>query len=273
MFRRDANVSVRKKGAEKYGTRAEPSLNLNSFRFAEKAINHEVARQIELTESGGTVVQETRLYDADKDETRSMRSKEEANDYRYFPDLTCCRSHWRRRSSRARHTPPELPDAKLGALPAAVGLRAYDAGALIRERGDGRLLRDGCRESGQGPEARGQLGHGRARRAEQGRARPASRIDAAGLRGLCRAHRRRHHLRQDREGSLETMGRRAQRRRRHRGERSGQTTDLRQDREASSTTPCAANPSSSRTTCSGQRQARAAGQGERQPSARPIRRC
>ena len=84
-FRCDANVSVRPRGQEKFGTRAEIK-NLNSFRFVEKAIQYEVARQIELIESGGKVVQETRLYDSDKDETRSMRSKEEANDYRYFPD-------------------------------------------------------------------------------------------------------------------------------------------------------------------------------------------
>jgi len=84
-FRCDANVSVRPKGQETFGTRAEIK-NINSFRFVERAINHEVERQIELIEDGGEVIQETRLYDADKDETRSMRSKEEANDYRYFPD-------------------------------------------------------------------------------------------------------------------------------------------------------------------------------------------
>src|SRR5258707_4075601 len=84
-FRCDANVSVRPRGREKLGTRAEIK-NLNSFRFVEKAIHYEVARQVELIESGGKVVQETRLYDSDKDETRSMRSKEEANDYRDFPD-------------------------------------------------------------------------------------------------------------------------------------------------------------------------------------------
>ena len=84
-FRCDANVSVRPKGQQAFGTRAEIK-NINSFKFVEKAINHEIERQIELIESGGKVVQETRLYDADKDETRSMRSKEEANDYRYFPD-------------------------------------------------------------------------------------------------------------------------------------------------------------------------------------------
>ncbi len=84
-FRCDANVSIRPKGQEEYGTRAELK-NINSFKFVEKAINIEVERQIDLIEGGGLVVQETRLYDSDKNETRSMRSKEEANDYRYFPD-------------------------------------------------------------------------------------------------------------------------------------------------------------------------------------------
>ncbi len=84
-FRCDANVSVRLTGEKKFGTRTELK-NLNSFRFVERAINHEVERQIDVLEGGGEVFQETRLYDADKDETRSMRSKEEANDYRYFPD-------------------------------------------------------------------------------------------------------------------------------------------------------------------------------------------
>ena len=84
-FRCDANVSVRLAGEEELGTRAEVK-NVNSFRFLERAIDFEVERQIDILESGGTVVQETRLYDADQDETRSMRSKEEANDYRYFPD-------------------------------------------------------------------------------------------------------------------------------------------------------------------------------------------
>ena len=79
-FRCDANVSVRPRGQKELGTRAELK-NLNSFRFVEKAINFEIERQIELIEDGGTVAQETRLYDSDKDETRSMRSKEEANDY------------------------------------------------------------------------------------------------------------------------------------------------------------------------------------------------
>jgi len=84
-FRCDANVSVRPKGQTELGTRTELK-NINSFRFVERAINHEVERQIDVLESGGTIIQETRLYDANADETRSMRSKEEANDYRYFPD-------------------------------------------------------------------------------------------------------------------------------------------------------------------------------------------
>jgi len=84
-FRCDANVSVRRKGEQKLGTRAEIK-NINSFRFLERAINYEIERQIDLIEDGGRVVQETRLYDSERDETRSMRSKEEANDYRYFPD-------------------------------------------------------------------------------------------------------------------------------------------------------------------------------------------
>ena len=84
-FRCDANVSVRPKGEEKLGTRCEIK-NLNSFRFLQAAIDYEVERQIELIEDGGTVVQQTRLYDPDKNETRPMRSKEDSMDYRYFPD-------------------------------------------------------------------------------------------------------------------------------------------------------------------------------------------
>src|ERR1700760_3379629 len=111
-FRCDANVSVRQKGAEKFGTRAEIK-NLNSFRFVEKAIHYEVARQIELIENGGKVVQETRLYDSDKDETRSMRAKEEANDYRYFPDPDLLPVQIDEPFIiRVRATLPELPDEK-----------------------------------------------------------------------------------------------------------------------------------------------------------------
>ncbi|MDD5271770.1 MAG: Asp-tRNA(Asn)/Glu-tRNA(Gln) amidotransferase subunit GatB [Methylovulum sp.] len=111
-FRCDANVSVRPKGQTEFGIRAEIK-NINSFKFVEKAINHEIERQIELIENGGKVVQETRLYDANKDETRSMRSKEEANDYRYFPDpdlLPVVISEAFK--AEVKTTLPELPEAK-----------------------------------------------------------------------------------------------------------------------------------------------------------------
>jgi aspartyl-tRNA(Asn)/glutamyl-tRNA(Gln) amidotransferase subunit B len=133
-FRCDANVSVRPKGQEKFGTRAEIK-NLNSFRFVERAINYEVERQVELIEGGGTVVQETRLYDPDRGETRSMRSKEEANDYRYFPDpdlLPLVIDDAMIEAVRA--TLPELPDEKAARFVAEHGLSAYDAGVLTASR-------------------------------------------------------------------------------------------------------------------------------------------
>ncbi|MCL7420274.1 MAG: Asp-tRNA(Asn)/Glu-tRNA(Gln) amidotransferase subunit GatB [Methylobacter sp.] len=111
-FRCDANVSVRPKGQQAFGTRAEIK-NINSFKFVEKAINYEIERQIDLIESGGAVIQETRLYDSVKDQTRSMRSKEEANDYRYFPDpdllpVVVDEAF----KAQVKTTMPELPDAK-----------------------------------------------------------------------------------------------------------------------------------------------------------------
>ncbi|OAI12824.1 aspartyl/glutamyl-tRNA amidotransferase subunit B [Methylomonas lenta] len=111
-FRCDANVSVRPKGQAEFGTRAEIK-NINSFKFVEKAINHEIERQIDVIEGGGKVVQETRLYDANKDETRSMRSKEEANDYRYFPDPDLLPVEIEEAlKDEIRATLPELPEAK-----------------------------------------------------------------------------------------------------------------------------------------------------------------
>jgi len=129
-FRCDANVSVRPRGQQEFGTRCEIK-NLNSFRFMERAIEFEIRRQIELIESGGTVVQETRLYDPDRDETRPMRSKEDAQDYRYFPDPDllplCIDSSW---IERVRGTLPELPDAMRGRFVAELGLSHYDASVL-----------------------------------------------------------------------------------------------------------------------------------------------
>ncbi len=133
-FRCDANVSVRRRGSAKYGTRVEIK-NLNSFRFVEKAIQYEAARQIELIEGGGTVVQETRLYDSDKDETRSMRSKEEANDYRYFPDPDLLPLEIDAPFvAEVRASLPELPDEKSARFVRDYGLSAYDAGVLCASR-------------------------------------------------------------------------------------------------------------------------------------------
>jgi aspartyl-tRNA(Asn)/glutamyl-tRNA(Gln) amidotransferase subunit B len=133
-FRCDANVSVRPKGAAKFGTRAEIK-NLNSFRFVEKAIQYETARQIELIEGGGRVVQETRLYDSDKNETRPMRSKEEANDYRYFPDPDLLPVEIEESFIGAvRQDLPELPDQKAARFVREYGLSAYDAGVLTASR-------------------------------------------------------------------------------------------------------------------------------------------
>ena len=133
-FRCDANVSVRPVGSDKFGTRAEIK-NLNSFRFVERAINYEVARQTELLEGGGKVVQETRLYDPDKGETRSMRSKEEANDYRYFPDPDLLPVELSQAFiDSVRATLPELPDQKAARLASEYGLSAYDAGVLTASR-------------------------------------------------------------------------------------------------------------------------------------------
>jgi aspartyl-tRNA(Asn)/glutamyl-tRNA(Gln) amidotransferase subunit B len=137
-FRCDANVSVRPQGQEKLGTRCEIK-NLNSFRFIEKAINYEIARQIEVIEGGGKIRQETRLYDPDKGETRPLRSKEEANDYRYFPDPDLLPVTLEQEFIESvRRTLPELPDQKANRYVEQFGLSAYDAGLLTasREMGD-----------------------------------------------------------------------------------------------------------------------------------------
>jgi aspartyl-tRNA(Asn)/glutamyl-tRNA(Gln) amidotransferase subunit B len=129
-FRCDCNVSVRLKGEEEFGTRTE-TKNINSFRFIEKAILGEIERQIDLIEDGGRVVQETRLYDANKNETRSMRSKEEANDYRYFPcpdllPIVIDEDY----IDAIRNNLPELPDARKARFIEQYGLSDYDAMVL-----------------------------------------------------------------------------------------------------------------------------------------------
>ncbi len=133
-FRCDANVSVRPEGQKEFGTRCEIK-NLNSFRFLEEAIQYEVRRQIELIEDGGTVVQETRLYDSDKKETRSMRSKEDANDYRYFPDPDLLplviSEEW---IAKEKSEMTELPAQKAARWQAEFGLSAYDCQILTQEK-------------------------------------------------------------------------------------------------------------------------------------------
>ncbi|TLF49624.1 Asp-tRNA(Asn)/Glu-tRNA(Gln) amidotransferase subunit GatB [Halomonas urmiana] len=133
-MRCDVNVSVRPKGQEAFGTRAEIK-NVNSFRFVERAIAFEVERQVELLEDGGEVVQETRLFDPERDETRSMRTKEQANDYRYFPcpDLLPVMLD-QAYVDHLRDNLPELPADKRARFQKALGLSAYDAGVLSASR-------------------------------------------------------------------------------------------------------------------------------------------
>jgi len=133
-FRCDANVSIRRKGDKKLGTRTELK-NINSFRFVERAINYEIERQIAVLESGGSIAQETRLYDPAKNETRPMRSKEEANDYRYFPDpdlLPLIIDE--QQIASVRQGLPELPEQKRQRFIDQYGLSEYDATVLVSNR-------------------------------------------------------------------------------------------------------------------------------------------
>jgi aspartyl-tRNA(Asn)/glutamyl-tRNA(Gln) amidotransferase subunit B len=185
-FRCDANVSVRPRGQAKFGTRAEIK-NLNSFRFVEKAINHEIERQIELIESGGKVVQETRLYDPDKGETRSMRSKEEANDYRYFPDpdlLPVVIEDSLLESVRA--SLPELPDQKAARFCSQYGLSEYDAGVLTASREMGTFYEAVVAKVGKEPKlcANWVMGDFSAFLNKDNLELADARVDAAGLAGL-----------------------------------------------------------------------------------------
>ncbi|MDH3281336.1 MAG: Asp-tRNA(Asn)/Glu-tRNA(Gln) amidotransferase subunit GatB [Gammaproteobacteria bacterium] len=133
-FRCDANVSVRRQGMNMLGTRTE-TKNINSFRFVERAIQHEIERQIELIEEGGEVVQETRLYDPDKNETRPMRSKEEAHDYRYFPDPDLPPLVVTEELIEAmRDTLPELPDARRARFIEEYSLNPEDAAQLTVDK-------------------------------------------------------------------------------------------------------------------------------------------
>jgi aspartyl-tRNA(Asn)/glutamyl-tRNA(Gln) amidotransferase subunit B len=133
-FRCDANVSVRPKGASQFGTRAEIK-NVNSFRFVEKAIEYEISRQIQVIQSGGKVVQETRLYDSGKNVTVSMRSKEEAHDYRYFPepDLLPLKIS-SGQIAALRNSLPELPEQKRDRYVKDLNIPAYDATVITSDK-------------------------------------------------------------------------------------------------------------------------------------------
>ncbi len=150
-FRCDANVSVRPKGETKLGTRTELK-NINSFRFVERAINYEIERQINVIENGGKIVQETRLYDPNKNETRPMRGKEEANDYRYFPDpdlLPLLISDALIESVRKEL--PELPQQKRQRFMEQYGLSAYDANILTNSKEMAKYYENAVEKSGNQP--------------------------------------------------------------------------------------------------------------------------
>jgi len=185
-FRCDANVSVRPQGQAEFGTRAEIK-NLNSFRFVERAINYEIERQVDLIEGGGKVVQETRLYDPDRGETRSMRSKEEANDYRYFPDPDLLPLAIDEATIEAvRATLPELPDEKAARFARDHGLSEYDAGVLTASREMAEYYESVVRGLGGNPKlaANWVMGELSGALNRDGLDVAESRIDAAGLAGL-----------------------------------------------------------------------------------------
>ncbi len=150
-FRCDANVSVRKVGSTTFGTRTE-TKNINSFRYVEKAIEFEIGRQIEVLESGGKIVQETRLFNPDTGETRTMRVKEEAMDYRYFPDPdllpVVCGTEF---IAQMRAALPELPEARRERFQKQYGLAAYDATVLTGERALADYYEAVVRQSGAEP--------------------------------------------------------------------------------------------------------------------------
>jgi len=152
-FRCDANVSIMRKGATEYGTRCEIK-NMNSFRFLKQAVDYEVRRQVEIVEAGGKVMQETRLFDTVRGETRSMRSKEEAHDYRYFPepDLPPVIVE-PSLVERARAALPELPRARAARYQQALGLSPYDAGLLVSDGAVAGFFDAALAAYGKGPEA------------------------------------------------------------------------------------------------------------------------
>ncbi len=185
-FRCDANVSIRPRGDKDLGTRTEIK-NLNSFRFVEKAINFEIERQINVIEDGARVVQETRLYDSGRDETRSMRTKEEANDYRYFPDPDLLPVELDAAYIDAvRESLPELPDAKQQRFVDEYGLRADDASILTVNRQLADYFESATAATGAKPQVVGNwvIGELSAALNRDGLDIGSSRVDAGALAGL-----------------------------------------------------------------------------------------
>ncbi len=184
-LRCDANVSVRPAGQKEFGTRAEVK-NINSFRYVEKAIEYEIRRQIRIIEDGGTVIQETRLWDPNRGVTESMRSKEEAHDYRYFPDpdlvpIVVDRT-W---VTSIRDSLPELPDAKRERFVSSYGLPEYDADQLTAERANANWFEDAVKAGGQPkPVANWMMGELTRLLNEDGREIGASPVSPAQLAGL-----------------------------------------------------------------------------------------
>ena len=238
-FRCDANVSVRPVGQKEFGTRAEIK-NLNSFRFLEEAIQYEVRRQIELIEDGGTVVQETRLYDPDKRETRSMRSKEDAHDYRYFPDPDLMplviESAW---VERVKGEMPELPADMQKRFVDTYGLTPYDAGVLTSSKAMASYFEALVQKAGAAQAkiaANWMMGDVSAQLNRESLDIGESPVSSRAARADPATHRRRHHLQQDREGHLpDDLGREGDRRSRrgphHR--REGAEADFRHRRARS----------------------------------------
>ena len=239
-FRCDANVSVRRRGETKLGTRTELK-NLNSFRFVEKAIEIEAARQIELIEGGGKVVQETRLYDPDRDETRPMRSKEEANDYRYFPDPDLLPVVDRRaaRSHDVRASLPELPDAKRERFMRDYALPAYDAGVLTVERALADYFEAVAKATKATPKIAANWVMGELAGALNRDGLESRRCARLGgdARGAARQDRGRHDLGQDRQGSLRSRSGAAKARVDEIIEKRGLVADLGLARASTSSSP------------------------------------
>ena len=200
-LRADVNVSVRRPG-EPLGTRCEIK-NVNSIRFIGQAIEYEARRQIGIIEDGGTIDQETRLFDPGKGETRSMRSKEEAHDYRYFPDPDLLPLEFDQAyvDDLARHL-PELPDAKKARFIADYGLSAYDADVLVAERSSADFFEDVAKGRDGKAAANWVINELFGRLNKQGQDISASPVSADAARRHHRSDRRGRHLRQDRQGSV-----------------------------------------------------------------------